>query len=273
MILISLLLVLAIERIVAVTPAWQLSHYSQHYFGFLAKQNWLSASMGMWSLVAAVALPPLTLHLLLVDLHSPLIYFAVATVTLLVSVGCPVTRNLYRSFLHAANRGDLEACDLYTQQINDGYDCKSLGQTLVWLNYQHYGAVILWFVAFGPAGALFYSLGRTMTQHLYRNENPLYEQAAKLMWILDFVPVRITTFGLVLMGNFSRAFPVWLGYLPDPAIPARSLLNQVTEKAEDVRPDSVNCSEEPCALVRLAKRNIIFLLVIISSLTLAGQLV
>ena len=43
-----------------------------------------------------------------------------------------------------------------------------------------------------------------------------------------------------------------------------------SKKAEEIEPDENNCTEEPCTLVRLAKRNVMFLLVIIALLTLSG---
>jgi AmpE protein len=73
-----------------------------------------------------------------------------------------------------------------------------------------------------------------------------------------------------LVGHFSRAFPTWLGYLPDPAVQAKTLLLAVSKQAEEIEPDENDCTEEPCTLVRLAKRNVMFLLVIIALLTLSG---
>ena len=43
-----------------------------------------------------------------------------------------------------------------------------------------------------------------------------------------------------------------------------------SKKAEEIEPDENDCTEEPCTLVRLAKRNVMFLLVIIALLTMSG---
>ena len=50
----------------------------------------------------------------------------------------------------------------------------------------------------------------------------------------------------------------------------RSFVLDVSKKAEEIEPDESDCTEEPCTLVRLAKRNVMFLLVIIALLTLTG---
>jgi AmpE protein len=95
-------------------------------------------------------------------------------------------------------------------------------------------------------------------------------QVKRLLDIVDWIPVRITALGFLLVGHFSRAFPTWLGYLPDPAVQAKTLLLDVSKQAEEIEPDENDCTEEPCTLVRLAKRNVMFLLVIIALLTLSG---
>ncbi|MGY0562495.1 MAG: beta-lactamase regulator AmpE, partial [Paraglaciecola chathamensis] len=42
--------------------------------------------------------------------------------------------------------------------------------------------------------------------------------------------------------------------------------------AEEIEPDERDYTEEPCTLVKLAKRNILFLMAVISGLTLGGWL-
>jgi AmpE protein len=156
------------------------------------------------------------------------------------------------------------------QIIGDDKGSTSFGLNLVWQNYRHYTAVILWFAACGAAGAILYILIREMGSKLSNNNEQVSNQVKRLLSIVDWIPVRITALGFLLVGHFSRAFPTWLGYFPDPAVQAKTLLLDVSKKAEEVEPDENDCTEEPCTLVRLAKRNVMFLLVIIALLTLSG---
>jgi AmpE protein len=146
----------------------------------------------------------------------------------------------------------------------------SFGLNLVWQNYRHYTAVILWFAACGASGAILYVLVREFDSKLSADNEQIAKQVKRLLNIIDWIPVRITALGFLLVGHFSRAFPTWLGYLPDPAVEAKTLLLDVSKRAEEIEPDENDCTEEPCTLVRLAKRNVMFLLVIIALLTLSG---
>lgn len=90
-----------------------------------------------------------------------------------------------------------------------------------------------------------------------------------IFW-LDWLPVRITSFGYMFVGHFSKAFPVWLENLFDANKPAYQLLADVAEKSEDIDVDADSCTSEPCLLVKLAKRNLLLILASIAFLTMAG---
>lgn len=269
MTLISLLLVLAIERITTKTQYWQIEFYFQRYQRLIAGKNWLTEQSSSWNLFILIALPPLLLALLLHNLDGGIIAFMLNTAILMVCLGSPAIRAVYKCYLQAANRGDLEACDLYARELGgEEQGLSTFAATLVWKNYQYYAAVVTYFVAFGSVGALFYTLGRNFAEHLQRQQHRLAPQGQNLMALADWLPVRLSALGLMLVGHYSRALPLWLGYLPDTTVSARVLLTQVSRAAEDVEPDSNDCTEEPCTLVRLAKRNMMFLLVGVAILTL-----
>jgi AmpE protein len=269
MTLISLLLVLFIERITTKSRNWQAEFYVSKYLALLSEREWLSPSSPSWLLSIVILAPALILFFALHGFIGGILGFVISTAILMVCVGCPSIRANYKHFLQAAERGDLEACSLYAEQITGPEEeMQTLGQNLVWQNYQHYAAVILFFVAFGAAGSLLYVIAKGL-------HNMHYSQSAhidNIMHILDFLPVRITALGFLLVGHFSRAFPIWLGHVLVTTVSAKTLLMEVSTAAEEIEPDKLNCTEEPCTLVRLAKRNILFLMVVISALTLTGWL-
>ena len=82
--------------------------------------------------------------------------------------------------------------------------------------------------------------------------------------------MRIASFGYVFVGHFSKAMPVWLESLFDNKKPTHQVLITVAESSEDIIVNKDDCTEEPCLLVRLAKRNVLFVFAVISILTLVG---
>ena len=119
---------------------------------------------------------------------------------------------------------------------------------------------------------MLYVLARSTQQWLSEQEDMRLPIADKLMALLDWLPVRITALGFLLVGHFSRALPIWLHHFTGLNTPAKTVLCEVAKAAEDIEPDENDCTEEPCTLVRLAKRNVLFLVVFISVLSLSGWL-
>lgn len=271
MTLLSLLLVLAAERVATTSVHWQADTYFGYYNSAVARRAWLTNGANSWALLLLIFVPAALVYVIFQQLDSALVELLLGTAVLMICIGCPSLRATYKCYLNAANRGDFAACNLYADQLGHcRQNSESFGQNLVWLNYRHYAAVVIWFIAFGAPGAVVYATASRFARVLSEQQHPLATQANKIMSLLDWVPVRVTALGLLVVGHFSRAFPVWLTYLPDPSISAKTLLCEIAKAAEDVEPDENDCTEEPCTLVRLAKRNIMFILVILSLLTLSG---
>lgn len=271
MTLISLLLVLLVERVTTKSKYWQTDFYADKYLQSIQSRDWLNSSSKSWILALVIFVPVVIVYLVVQNFAGGLLELVISTAILMVCIGCPSIRATYKCFLQAADRGDFQACSMYEDQISgDDKGTISFGLSLVWQNYRHYTAVILWFAAFGASGAILYVLVRELDAKLSKDNEEAANQTKRLLYILDWIPVRITALGFLLVGHFSRAFPTWLGYLPDPAVEAKTLLLDVSKKAEEIEPDENDCTEEPCTLVRLAKRNVMFMLVIIALLTLTG---
>ncbi|MDC8830181.1 beta-lactamase regulator AmpE [Alteromonas gilva] len=283
MILISLLLVLALERALHKQPVWHIETHLSNYLSWAGEQHWISRQTPTVQLVIQIALPVIITYAIAQWLFGGFISFILQSVMLFLCLGSEKLRATYRSFLQAAERGDKEACYLYTEQlghctqldIEEGTTTqgKSFGQHLLWLNYQHYAAVIIFFTVFGAAGAMLYVTSRECFRTWCENDNEQSRALAKWQHVLDYVPVRITAFGLLLVGHFSRALPVWLTYLTHPGIANEKVLTEVASNAEDVvltEAQQADPSCEPKAMVTLAKRNIMLLLSLIAILTMLG---
>lgn len=299
MILMSLLLVLSLERLISKESRWHIEKYASQYRDWLFEKNWLSKKSRSVSLYLCLLAPAVLLAAAEYFVLGAFLTFIEQSIVLFICIGCPALRATYKCFLNAAERNDLQACSMYTDQLGHcanervaansesdeeasdvssaQFHGRSFGQHLTWLNYQHYAAVMLWFIAFGAPGALFYSLSRSTTEAFCTANHPMRETAARLMFALDYIPVRITAFGMLMMGHFSRALPEWINYALQLNVSAYDVLTIISAKAEMLTPEeqaqqAENASVEPKVLVKLAKRNVIFLLVVTAALTVIGSL-
>ena len=238
------------------------------------------------------------------------LHFIISTLILIVCFGCVTTRQHYKQFLHAASRDEQTTSALYHQQLlqNKNLPPMGFGQALIWLNYRYYIAIMLFFIIFGAVGVIFYRLVTTILEQQSgvapvsrdketKNDNQeeaeqvYYKEQStididscfnlpsnstgcknyrRILFYLDWLPVRVTSFGYMFVGHFSKAFPTWLESFFDVKKPTHKILIDVAQQSEDIMVDKDDCTAEPCLLVRLSKRNILLLLATISSLTLFG---
>jgi AmpE protein len=229
---------------------------------------------------------------------------------LIVCFGCFTTRHSYKQYLHAAFRGEETTAKLFHQQLLQDKNLPSMGfgQALVWLNYRYYIAIMLFFTIFGAAGVVFHRLLTTLieqqnscsldqhqsfvgvdqpaitTQNSHTQDASLNIDSQSgvstassgcknyqaILFYIDWLPVRITSFGYMFVGHFSRALPVWLECFFDAKKPPHQILIDVAQKSEDDMVDKDDCTAEPCLLVRLSKRNVLLLLATIATFTLFG---
>jgi len=289
--LISLLIALAAERYLS-SSAWQFKTYFHAYVSLFKKSKLMnSAKESIVLQFIFIAIPVITCHFVLELVDDGLFYLIFSTLILIVCFGCVKTRQCYKDYLMSAFRGEPTTCELQHSQLQQDTSSSPMtfGQLLVWLNYRYFIAIMIFFVVFGAAGALFYRLLVTMNEAPVKLENedvavdedpdkikkPLNDDKPLLQDILfwvDWLPVRIVAFGYMLVGHFSKAMPLWLENLFDVNKQPNQLLVAVAQKSEDFMTDPDDCTAEPCLLVRLAKRTLLLCLAVISILILTGIL-
>jgi len=314
--LISLLIALAAERYLS-SPFWQFNSYYRRYIKFIRRTRLLESKfLSALGTLSLIFLPVVAVYGLLWLIDDSLLHLIFSTVILIICFGCVNTRGSYKKYLMAAYRGEQSGCESIHMQLLRGKNLPEMGfgQTLVWLNYRYYIAIMLFFVFLGAPGVVFYRLVSTLAENPgnqdacaapdddepVKEQQVAQEEAEKetvsetgettdeeslaqqgivreaaspcrqfLFW-LDWIPVRLTSFGYMLVGHFSKALPVWLESLFDVNKQPSAILVDVAQKSEDLMVDSEDCTAEPCLLVRLAKRNLLLLLAVISLLTLSG---
>ncbi|MFD2164953.1 beta-lactamase regulator AmpE [Thalassotalea euphylliae] len=275
--LISLLISLAAERKLSAS-FWHFNFTFSKYMAFAKSQNLQNAITGQLFPLALLVVPPLITFIVFSAISDTLIHLVLSTVVLIVCFGCVKTRDTYKQYLRAAFRGDLTTSQLHYEQLLSDKNLTNygFGQTLVWLNYRYYIAVMLYFVVFGPVGAVFYRLLCALEEQqqsiaLEDSDSPaLTGMYRKVLFWADWLPVRIATFGLMMVGHFSKGFPHWVENLFDFSKSPQCVLIDVAQQSEDIMVDKDDCTAEPCLLVRLAKRNVLLLLAVVAVLILTG---
>ena len=319
--LISLLIALAAERYLS-SSVWQFNYYYQGYLNLFNRFNTAQSvanesdkdSAGIdknspLANAAFIALPVIACYLFLGLLGDGFFYLIASTLVLIVCFGCVKTRNCYKQYLLAAFRGESTTCELHHLQLLQDKNLAGMGfgQSLVWLNYRYFIAIMVFFVLFGAPGALAYRLLVKLNEgnrvpfeqalgteceeaHSAANESVENEDvkdaecsneqpaeninalSQQLLFWFDWLPVRFVSLGYMLVGHFSKAMPTWLENFFDLEKSPHTLLIDVAQKSEDFMIDENDCTAEPCLLVRLAKRTLLLCLVVISVLILTGVL-
>lgn len=281
MTLISLLIALAVERVM-VSKQWNFNFYYSHYLniarGFVSKGE---ISKNKLNVIVFALVPALIVWLLISVIDSRLIEFVFATAGLIVCFGSDKIRSAYKNYLNAAMRGDDVAVDLHQQELqqDQANQNESFGQTLVWLNYQYYMAILLLFICVGIGGVIFYRMLISMANNRKNEEGETHlsatavKHAHEILHYIDIIPTRFVAFGYMLVGHFSKASKVWLeGSLNFTQSP-RKYLCDVAKTSEDIVFEEGDLTAEPTILVSLAKRNVMLLLAAVAGLTLAEVLI
>ena len=282
MILVSIIIALILERLGARSAHWQISHYANSYLNrsvnLLTNKGLFGTASGflIWLLLPVIAVACL---FFLSDFALWQLVFNVAV--LLVCFGCAKQRALYKSYLNALTRGDQTAATLYALQLGqkrteEQQGGETLGQTLAWVNFRFYCAVIFWFVILGVAGAVFYALVRTFADLVSDNRDEViakhFKLIHRLLFWLDWLPARITSFGYLVIGNFNKGTSCWLRYVFDFSSPNRKVVTYTALAAEQVEKRYYGCTFEATCMIKLVKRNVLFYLVLIALMTLFGGL-
>ncbi|MBQ4832760.1 beta-lactamase regulator AmpE [Pseudoalteromonas sp. MMG010] len=281
MILISIIIALILERLGARSPYWQISYYGDEYLSrsqkSLSDNGLFNSQVGflIW-----LCLPVIFVAGVFFFSDFVLWQLIINIVVLLICFGCAKHRALYKSYLNALTREDNTAASLYAEQLGQKKlaedSGETLGQTLAWVNFRFYCAVIFWFVVLGVAGATLYAIIRTYSDLARNNDNVIfskhYKLLQRLLFWLDWLPARIASFGYLVIGNFNKGTSCWLRYALDFNSSNRQIITCTALAAEQIEQQHYGCAYEATCMIKLVKRNVLFYLVLIALLTLFAGL-
>jgi len=281
MTLISIIFALIAERLGARSKPWQIATYANWYLtkgqALLSRLSSISSLVGLviWLLI------PTLVVAFAVHLSDFIIWqLLINTVVVLTCFGCASMRAHYKGYLNALTRDDTEAATLYAMQMGqirteEEERGETFAQTLAWVNFRFYCAVIFWFVLLGAPGAVFYAFVRTYYDLSEQPQSPLEHWRSalnKLIFWLDWPAARVASFGYLVIGNFSKGTQTWLQHVLNFSVPNREVITQTALAAEQIELEHYGCTIEAQCMMRLVKRNILFFLALIALLTLFGGL-
>jgi len=275
MVLIALLIALSVERLYHSPAFLHWSFYLERWQRWtsikLKDEKWQSEPLQLVRLLV----PALAVGFLVVLLDNLMVTFVVSILALLLAINCEPARKNYKAYLKAANRGDEAEANKHQLALTEfagRHQPQQLSDSLIWINYRQYIAVMFYFVLFGSFGALVYATLRYAEKSAEKqSEEPDSSKPwQQLVWFADWVPARLSGFGLLVVGHFSRALPVWLQHSLNPRINPDKLLFDVAGKAEDSPQHADDRTEHIACQLRLMRRQQIFWVCVIAALTLTG---
>lgn len=283
MALFSLLVAIMIERLKLLPQAWQLetllSFYVKAFFG--RKQLSNDFMMAMALLLPAISVQVLAWFVsgMIWGIVSLLLWVAVA----ILCFSHLKQRQLFKQYIQAACRGDAQACYHFADALDSSISIDAVseedlgakvGQTVAWLNYRFYGAVALYLIFFGPAGAVLYCTARYFSDDA-KVKGIALPLVDSTLTLLDWLPSRLIAFGYVLSGHFSAAFSKWRHLAFDWTKSAKVIVTEVALAAETIEASSPTpiCVQSTISLLQLSKRNFILLVTGLSLLTIFGVVV
>ncbi|RUO56375.1 regulatory signaling modulator protein AmpE [Pseudidiomarina homiensis] len=219
--------------------------------------------------VVWAVLPALIISFVVALLDSFLLSFVVGVLALLATMQCGAARQAYKAYLAAAHEGDTGACAEQLRQLRRAagrHEAAPVHELLLWIHLRFYFATLLYYVLFGVFGALVYATLRDM-------KHPRNKAWTQLQLILHWLPTRLMSFGFLMVGNFGKALPVWLSSVGNTPQNNFVALAKVADAAEDLAPKHEDdVTSTALTTVALLKRNLLFFIVLLAILTIAGWL-
>lgn len=270
MYLLAILLAYSLERTVQLGRNWEWRRLVLRWQHLQISQDkveeWRQHRLGrvLWAI-----LPALIIWFVLALFGNTLLTFVVSAAALFLAIRVPAARTAYRNYLDAATSGDEEGAQAALhklQKLADRHEEASVENVLLWIHLRYYFAVFVYFLLFGVVGALVYATLRDM-------RHPHNERWSTAEQVIDWLPTRIMTLGFLLVGNFSRAAPLWLSSIGNVPQGNYAAATKIAAAAEDLTPKHEDdITSTALTTVALVKRNMLLFIVLLAVLTIGGWL-
>lgn len=252
---------------------WIGAFQRDHWFQGLLRRFSALSGLNIWlPFAGAVLLPVILLTALEAWLEEQRwLVFIISTVVFFYAIGrgswrkeCDSWVNFFaepdptvlkRKLAASADPTQQEMADETVEEI--WQDARS---SVLYHQLTNFYAVGFWFFLLGAPAALLYRLLQLYQEHQQQNQqqkegNLQLADMGKLLWLLEWLPVRLMALLFCLVGNFSTTFWVFKQVLQDTVTASAQVLSRCADAALflDPQPDGLDVSKEE-RMVRIVER-------------------
>lgn len=146
---------------------------------------------------------------------------------------------------------------------------EALNLSLAYQLLERFFVALFWFVAFGAPGVLLVVLvryARSVLLHMPSESSAAASLAVQVHHAINWIPARLLTLSLALVGDFSQSFAIWLRRIRDFELVDRALLESSLRVSLPENPNA----QRPEDVLALVKRAQVLWMVVIALATIFG---
>lgn len=146
---------------------------------------------------------------------------------------------------------------------------EALKLSLAYQLLERFFVALFWFVAFGAPGVLLVVLvrhARSVLVQLPAESSAAASLAVQVHHAINWIPARLLTLSLALVGDFSQSFAIWLRRIRDFELADRALLETSLKVSLPENPEA----QRPEDVLALIKRAQVLWMVVIALATIFG---
>ena len=145
----------------------------------------------------------------------------------------------------------------------------ALNLSLAFQLLERFFVALFWFVAFGAPGVLLVVLvrhARSILLQMPTESSSAASLAVQVHHAINWIPARLLTLSLALVGDFSQSFAIWVRRIRDFELVDRALLETSLKVSLPDNPDA----QRPEDVLSLVKRAQVLWMVVIALATILG---
>ncbi len=192
-------------------------HYINWMYAKFSDSKWMDGPAGVVFIIAPAIIIVGAVFSILDDYHS-FYSFIFSILILSFSIGPNKFYDEVKKFIHLKQQGDNEGALWYLDKIlgkdfseNEPLIILNLIKAILIQTSKQLLSVLFWFVVLGPIGAVLFRLTNVMHDDKIENkeDSQFAQAAARLQYILHWIPSRLTALSYAIVGSFVHASDCW----------------------------------------------------------------
>ncbi len=230
-------------------------------------KKWLASTNITLALIAPVLLPVLLVSMLSRELHGGLWGFLLALVVFLYSLGRGDLQQQVNEYMADLEREDLQAAFHDEAVFNQGREESQASNwqelhdqavaSIAYRYFEHFFAVVFWFMVAGVAGALLYRLTLLRIDLGMDEDIESQKLVKRWLWLLEWLPVRLFGLSMAFVGDFANGIKPWANTLFSFSDSSRKVLGEYTAGALGLGEENTKKVAEVAAIRSLFYRGLV----------------